>query len=196
MMLKLKLWYFGHLMRRGDSFDKTLMLGKVEGRRRRGQQRMRWLHGITDSTDMSLSEFQTGSPGVLRFMGSQRVAYDWATELNWISSSRTLRVQSLHEYVWLEVEITSSFEFPTRRSKITQENNRCTFLVSENFCGSQTWQLRMFGVLRNRQHVCQWQEGKGTKNTRPTYLLVTSGFFGHSVNWLKPDLLTVIYLCR
>ena len=54
-MLKLKLQYFGHLMRRTDSFEKTLMLGKIEGRRRRGRQRMRWLDSITNSTDMSLS---------------------------------------------------------------------------------------------------------------------------------------------
>ena len=58
LMLKLKLQYFGHLMRRTDSFEKTLMLGKVEGRRRRGRQRMRWLDGITDSKNMSLSELQ------------------------------------------------------------------------------------------------------------------------------------------
>ena len=83
-MLKLKLQYFGHMMRRADSFEKTLMLGKIEGRRKRGRQRMRRLDDITDSMDMSLSKLReivkTGKPGVLQSMGLQRVRHDLATE--------------------------------------------------------------------------------------------------------------------
>ena len=85
LMLKLKLQYFGHLMWRSDSLEKTLMLGKIEGGRRRGQQRMRWLDGITNSMDMSLSKLRewrwTGKPGVLQSMGTQRV--DTIERLNW-----------------------------------------------------------------------------------------------------------------
>ena len=87
LMLKLKLQYFGHLTRRANSFEKILMLGKTEGRRRMGQQRMRWLDGITDSMDMSLS----GTLGVGDGQGGlaccdswgRRVRHDCVTELNW-----------------------------------------------------------------------------------------------------------------
>ena len=79
-MLKLKLQYFGQLMERADSFEKTLMLGNIEGRGRRGQQRMRWLDVITYSMDMSLSKLwelvMDRGAGVLQSMGSQRVRYD------------------------------------------------------------------------------------------------------------------------
>ena len=83
LMLKLKLQYFGHLMRTADSLEKSMMLGKTEGRSRRGCQRMRWLDGITNAMNMNLGklwEMMRDRPGVLQSMGSQRIGHNWVPE--------------------------------------------------------------------------------------------------------------------
>ena len=96
LMLKLKLQYFGHLMQRADSFEKTLMLGKIEGRRKRGRQRIRWLDGINDSTDMGLGELRElvmdREAWRATFHG---VAKSWTRLSNWTELSLTLMVFNL-----------------------------------------------------------------------------------------------------
>ena len=105
LMLKVKVQYSGHLMERTYSFEKTLMLGKIEGRRRRGWQRMRWLDGTTDSMDMTSSKFLElvlgRKPGVLQSMWLQRVRHDWVTELNWTLMAQWLRICLQMQELWV-----------------------------------------------------------------------------------------------
>ena len=104
MMLKLKLQYFGHMIQRADSFEKTLMLGKIEGRRRRGRQRMKWMASPTQWIWVwvnSRSWWWTGRSGVLQSMGSKRVRHDWVIELNWYDSITEVSSAPLFSWFFL-----------------------------------------------------------------------------------------------
>ena len=123
LMLKLKLQYFGHLMRRTDSFEKTLMLGKIEGRRRRGWQRMRWLDGITDSKNMSLSKLQ-------EIVTNWEA---WSVAVHGVTKSWT-RLRD-----WTELNIFSAQQFPVLSPKSQQIFKFYLFIfgyaVSSLVCG-------------------------------------------------------------
>ena len=109
-MLKLKLQYFGHLIQRADSLEKTLMLGEIEGKRRRRQQRMRWLDGITDSMDVSLigsgSWWRTGKPGVLQSMSRKELEMTW-----WLNNNTKTMEYYLAPKIWA-INPSKDFEEP------------------------------------------------------------------------------------
>ena len=105
LMLKLKLQYFGHMMQTTDSLEKTLMLGKIEGKKRRGQQKTRWLDSITDSMDMNLSTLWGDSgrwkPSMLLSVESQRVGHDLVTE-----QQQMTKEQSATTYIWVKIKLS------------------------------------------------------------------------------------------
>ena len=109
LMLKLKLQYFGHPMRRADSFEKTLMLGKIEGRRRRGWQRMRWLDGISNSTDMSLSQLWEAWRATVHEVAKSRTWLSDCSQLNWIHSATwwAYCISNIHPDLVIKQEIHS-----------------------------------------------------------------------------------------
>ena len=143
MMLKLKLQYFGHLMRRVDSLAKTLMLGGVGGRGKRGWQRMRWLDGITDSMDMSLSE--------LREMVMNREA--WRDVIHGVAKSQT-QLSDWTELNWKEIRKAITFDTASKRIKysginLTKEVNNC-MLKTKKHCWKKS---KMIGINGNTSCV-------------------------------------------
>ena len=128
LMLKLKLQFFGHLMGRTDSMEKTRMLGKTEGGRKRGQQRKRWLDDITNLTNMSLTSsgscWWTGKPGLLQSMGSQGVGHDWVTELILIPMA-ILNVKIVEDGTWVLVVACEIFPCGTRAQELWHRDFNC-----------------------------------------------------------------------
>ena len=147
LMLKLKLEHFGHLLWRTDSLEKTLMLGKIEGRRRRGQQRMRWLDASPTQWTWvwvnSGSWWWTGRPGVLQCMGSQRVRHNWATEPNWTELLvKMWGIESPNKHWWYEYNMAETI----RRQLTVPISYKRKWFFMENLYICRNECIRMFSI--------------------------------------------------
>ena len=174
--LKLKLQYFGHLMLRTNSLEKTLMLGKIEGGKRRGWQRMRWLDGMTWWIWVwvgSRSWWWTGKPGVLKSMGSQRVGHDWTTELNWIYIEYFLAflffgvrmktgLNQSHGHCWL-FQICWHIECSTSAAE--------SFRIWNSSTGILSYPLALFVAMLPKAHLISHSKMSGSRLvTTPSWL--------------------------
>ena len=146
--LMLKLQYFGYLMQRADLLEKTLMLGKIEGRRRRGRQRTRWLDGITDSVTWVWANsgrwWRTGKPGVLQSMASQRVGHDWA---NWTTTTKSRSLVHTEVFLRLETWPDSSLSEEDDFLISRRSRGRCLWLKGRNYI------LKQFSVFHPFQRT-------------------------------------------